>query len=254
MRLCWKDFGEVVKTEFCVSIGTLWRKKCFFWKEFRFYLFQKLSRKFQLFVQNFRLRCQNGILVSMGKIWRKLFFSNGFYFFTIPWQLIFDLKKIKGFIFSRRWAKLFRTFRRKTSVVVVKTALYLSIGTIWQFFWGNSFFLSFRDNERFFLTFCWKDSARLWKLHSACPLKRSEEKQVFFRKQYTSFIFLGFWAKNFRFFVELFRWVFENCFLRVHRTKSTTSTFFQKNICFSHIIFGYWAKRFWPFVENHWPG
>ena len=144
------------------------------------------------------------------------------------------------------------TLRWKLFVGVVKTALYVSIGTFWiklHFFEKLVVFISFQDIER-------EDFGLLSKKFR-CGLQNSIlriHRNFLMRKSFlltekcivSSFsdikqiTWASYWKKI---------WLgCQNCIVPVHRNILKKNFFSKKIVLF--IIFGHWAKHFWPFVEN----
>ena len=100
-------------------------------------------------------------------------------------------------------------------------------------FLEETFFISFSDIQRKYLSFVKNFSAGLSKLHSTCPAEHFEEK--FVRKKY-NYYFRTLSRKIFGLLAKVFRQGEENS-----RSKGTLRPFLKKSNFF--IILGIWAKK-----------
>ena len=146
-----------------------------------FYPSWTMSKQFSPFLDFFRPVCQSCILrVHRYKLSWILFFRRNWLFSTFS---DFDQNNLAC------WQKFFGSF--------IKTAIYVSIGTLWGeilLFWNIRIFITFghwANNFRFLVA---KFSIRLWKLHSRGPENHFEKMFFFWKKFVVSF---GPWAKQF---------------------------------------------------------
>ena len=107
-------------------------------------------------------------------------------------------------------------------------------------FLEKTFFISFSDIQRKYLSFVKNFSAGLSKLHSTCPAEHFEEK--FVRKKYNYF-FRTLSRKIFGLLAKVSRQGEENS-----RSKGTLRPFLKKSNFF--IILGNWAKKIFGRVVN----
>ena len=143
----------------------------------------------------------------------------------------------------------FWAFFRQKFWRVVKTAFYLSIGTVW----GKTF--SWRTYVLFVILgywakTCWpflaKVSEGLSKLHSTCPYEKYEEKQFFEERMYI----LSFWdieQKRLALFWKNIRRICQNCVL--HLRNGLMQDNVLKNLGF--FVFAHWAKTFLAFFRKN---
>ena len=156
LALCSKISDEAVKNELYVSIGTFWGTKVFLKEIVIFHHFLTLSAKFFVFRSKFfGWAVETAFLCPQEQIEDKCFFRNIFIFCAL------SNNEQKN---HRFWQKMFSR--------VVKTAFYVSIGTIWgkNFFWkACMFYINSGHWAKSFWPSVQNFSIGLSKLHSTCP-------------------------------------------------------------------------------------
>ena len=196
MANCQEKFKVVVKTAFYLSTRTFWHT--FFGKTKTFSSLSDIERFFSLFLKNFQRFCEKSILYFLisyySRTLREEFLDFVQIFFGGLWQLhsIGPQKQLNEKLFSWKiffvvlpfttMSETFLTLCQNKRGVIVKTALYLSMGTFWQFFRKIFFSYLFGTLSDFFWPFVGKFSARLWKLHSSCALDQFSDKYSFYKR------------------------------------------------------------------------
>ena len=142
---CQKTCGKIVKTEFHMSRGKLWRNLCFFWKKCRWsYCFQKWAKNFSLLSKFFRQNCENcfgrvhrinlSFLLNK-KVWYFLSFShtdNFFSAFSRSFSSKLQEKTILKFSQFLTYSRKIWPFCCKNSSRAAKTAFYVLTRTVWN--------------------------------------------------------------------------------------------------------------------------
>ena len=145
------------------------------------------------------------------------------------------------------WQNLFGGF--------IKTAFYVSIGTLWGeklLFWKIRIFITlgpWANNFRFLVA---KISSRLWKLHSKGPENHFQENLLFLKKKVLSVSELE--RKVFGLLARFYQQICQNCIIRDH--KKIRENFFWKyfiiavRFCAKNILF-FLKKKLNGFVKLH---
>ena len=209
-----------------------------------FFLFRAPSEKFSAFRQNFSTRLSKQQYTCPQEHFEeqcflKLFsillgrWANNFRLFSIfptglselhytclPVKIELKLCSFEGNAFFH----LFRTLSKKFLACwqkffggFIKTAIYVSIGTLWReklLFWKIRFFITlghWANNFRFLVA---KISNRLWKLHSKGPENHFQEN-LFFEKKVLSVSDLE--RKIFGLLARFYQQICQNCIILDHK-------------------------------------
>ena len=248
----WQRFlGSIVKTTFYSSIEKI-RGEILYWQTV-FFFFGPRAKNSRPSGKTFQQGCRNSIIRVHRNILRSNVFLNFFLSFWDDERTIFAFSRFFPTGLSKllstcpqvqvepklcsfegkAFFHLFRTLSKKFLACwqnffggFIKTAFYVSIGTLWGeklLFWKIRIFITlgpWANNFRFLVA---KISSRLWKLHSKGPENHFQENLLFLKKK-----FCQFWNLSGKFLV--FSQDFISKFVRTalyETTKKLERTFFE---------------------------